>query len=132
MLACALSLQACHSVEIKLPAKEKKVTEALLANPRPVCVGRYMFDLPEQFSQGGSSVIINDKRIEAQPMPLPAFEQRIRLREQEIAAKKTVDEIDGPYLKGVHKLPNGMEGIIFERNSSEIAPGLFHLSFFRK
>ena len=58
-------------------------------------------------------------------MPLPAFEQRIRLREQEIAAKKTVDEIDGPYLKGVHKLPNGMEGIIFERNSSEIAPGLF-------
>ena len=125
MLACALSLQACHSVEIKLPAKEKKVTEALLANPRPVCVGRYMFDLPEQFSQGGSSVIINDKRIEAQPMPLPAFEQRIRLREQEIAATKTIREINAPFLKGVHQLPSDMVGVVFERNSTPGSPALF-------
>jgi len=125
VLACALSLQACHSVEIKLPAKEKKVTEALLANPRPVCVGRYMFDLPEQFSQGGSSVIINDKRIEAQPMPLPAFEQRIRLREQEIAATKTIREINAPFLKGVHQLPSDMVGVVFERNSTPGSPALF-------
>lgn len=127
VLVCALSLQACHSVEIKLPAKEKKVTEALLANPRPVCVGRYMFDLPEQFSQGGSSVIINDKRIEAQPMPLPAFEQRIRLREQEIAATKTIREINAPFLKGVHQLPSDMVGVVFERNSTPGSPDLFRV-----
>ena len=127
VLACALSLQACHSVEIKLPAKEKKVTEALLANPRPVCVGRYMFDLPEQFSQGGSSVIINDKRIEAQPMPLPAFEQRIRLREQEIVATKTINKIDTPYLRGVHKLFHDDKSIVFERNADNLAPDMFRV-----
>src|SRR5690606_39003364 len=123
MLASSLllSIQACHS----LPNKEQAMLDELLSNPRSVCVGRYIFDLPEAFVQDGSMVLINRNHIEAQPMPLPAFKQRIQLREQELAIGNVVNEIDKPYLKGVHKLPNDMEGIIFERNFSEISPGLF-------
>ena len=101
--------------------------DELLSHSRPMCVGRYVFDLPEAFRQGGSTVFINKNRIEMKPMPLPEFEQRIRLREQELAATKTINAVDEPYLKGTHPLSEGAKGIIFQRNSDDLVSDMFRV-----
>src|SRR5690554_2875619 len=117
LLVCSLlSIQACSLVQFKMSVKERDMVDKLLVNPRPVCVGRYILDLPEAFVQDGSMVLINRNYIEAEPMPLPAFEQRIMLREQEIIATKTINKINEPFFRGIHRLPSGMTGVIFERN----------------
>ena len=109
---------------VKMSKIEQSVIESVMENPQPVCVGRYMFDLPEQFFAEGASVYINKNAIEAQPMPLPAFEQRIRLREQELEKAVPLQVIDEPYLKKTYSIPERIDGVIFERNLNNYSPDM--------
>lgn len=124
----ALLLLGCENsqdkVGIKISKMEQDVIESIMGNPQPVCVGRYIFDLPEQFFADGASVYINKNAIEAQPMPLPAFEQRIRLREQKLEKTDPLQMIDAPYLKNIHSIPDQMNGVIFERNLNNYSPDM--------
>ncbi|MFC0229145.1 T6SS immunity protein Tli4 family protein [Serratia aquatilis] len=110
---------------ITLTEQEHHVVDNLLANATPRCIGRYLIDLPENFNSPIGTVYINKNEIEFQRLYLPAFEQRIRLREDELRKTKTIHAEDGPYLKNIYPLPNGIKGVIFETNSSEGAPDAF-------
>ena len=109
----------------QLTANERKVMDEKMGNYTPRCIGRYLIDLPEDFVFKGGLTMINDKQIETQRMYLPAFEQRIRLREKELQELKPIHTINSPFLKKIYKLPAGMNGVIFEYASSEIAPDAF-------
>ncbi|MDK9355728.1 T6SS immunity protein Tli4 family protein [Lelliottia wanjuensis] len=89
------------------------------------CIGRYLIDMPDDFKQTDGIVMIDGKQIESQKMYLPAFEQKISLREKELREIKPVNVDDGPFLKKTYPLQGGMIGVIFERTSSEISPDAF-------
>lgn len=111
--------------QITLTEQEHNVVDNLLANPTPRCIGRYLVDLPEDFNTPIGTVYINKKEIESHRLYLPAFEQRIRLREEDLRKIKPLHTEDTPFLKNVYPLPNGMKGIIFETNSSRGSPDAF-------
>ncbi|KFK91698.1 MULTISPECIES: T6SS immunity protein Tli4 family protein [unclassified Serratia (in: enterobacteria)] len=108
--------------QVKLTEQENNVVETLLKNSTPRCIGRYLVDLPENLSPLRGMVTLNKQRVETQRLYLPAFEQRIRLREEELRKTQPVSAEDAPFLKRVYPLPNGMKGIIFERTSSPGTP----------
>ncbi|WP_323840710.1 T6SS immunity protein Tli4 family protein [Photorhabdus africana] len=98
-----------------LNQKEKLAVDKLLANLQTRCIGRYLVDLPENYHDTVNASRVNDHWVETQRIYLPAFEQRIQLREQALRQTKTVKVIDMPYLKNIYSVPQGMKGIIFER-----------------
>lgn len=112
--------------KLALTEQEHIVVENLLTNLTPRCIGRYIIDLPDSFVLPDASLVqINKQNVETKRMYLPAFEQRIRLREQELRNKRTISAEDAPFLKQVYPLPDGMQGIIFEHNSSDVSPDVF-------
>ncbi|MFP2466732.1 T6SS immunity protein Tli4 family protein [Pseudescherichia vulneris] len=114
-----------------LTAQQEKTMQALLKGMKTRCVGRYLVDLPASFSINKSSVRLEDNNwvgvigtpgdsrktyITTKRMYYPAFEQFIKRREREIANDIVIDPMNKPNLKGVRELPNGIKGVIFERN----------------
>ncbi|WP_332600465.1 T6SS immunity protein Tli4 family protein [Citrobacter sp.] len=110
----------------KLAIEEKIKVDALLHNMKTRCVGRYLVDFPASYMPSKKGIFtVNESEITTTRMYPPSFEQRIRLREQELKIKKTVDKTDTPYLKNIYKLPDGLDGIIFERVEGESVPDAF-------
>ncbi|WP_434525480.1 hypothetical protein [Photorhabdus asymbiotica] len=105
-----------------LNQKEQLAVDKLLANLQTRCIGRYLVDLPANYSDTVNAVRVNDNWIETQRLYLPAFEQRIQLREQALRQMETSYPIDMPYLKNTYRLPQGMQGIIFERMQNQSVP----------
>ena len=105
---------------IKLTEEEHKNVKHFTQKMTTRCIGRYLIDLPDTFTATQNSVMafVEKSPIEYKRIYRPAFEQKIRLREAELRAEKTLRPADMPYLKGVYSLPDGMEGVIFERNES--------------
>jgi hypothetical protein len=101
---------------------------------KPYCVGRYMLDLPSSFTAYNDAASL-DKNIWAavisrpedmyktylatKKMYHPGFVQLITLREKTLRESETIDAQDMPFLKKVWPLPDGMDGVIFERNENE-------------
>lgn len=110
--------------QIKLTAQEAGVVNNFLDNMTTRCIGRYLLDMPKSFSVTSDNILafINDSPVKAKRLYRPAFEQKIRLREEALRKEKTVNLQDMPYLKQVYPLPAGMEGVIFERNESVSVP----------
>lgn len=106
-----------------MTADQQHQIESLVGQLQPLCVGRYMVDVPEQFYAEGAAARINDERLKGESMPWPAFEQRIRLREEELRNTQVSKEINAPYLKGVHPLSGNAKGVIFEHNVNFQAQG---------
>ncbi|MGV7963105.1 T6SS immunity protein Tli4 family protein [Photorhabdus tasmaniensis] len=107
-----------------LTEKEKQMTTELLANMQTRCVGRYLIDIPEAFGNIlHKGILIGDAKIETKRLYLPAFEQRIQLREQELKMTKTVDPKDMPFLKKIYRLEGNLKGVIFDRNENIDEPG---------
>lgn len=118
--------------EILTSLQEANMQE-MLKEMKTRCIGRYLIDLPASFSLNRSSVLFEDNYwvadismaddlrktyIATGRMYYPAFEQFIQRREQELKNEVVWDPLDGPFLKNVRSLPDGMKGIIFERNES--------------
>ncbi|SCZ73298.1 MULTISPECIES: T6SS immunity protein Tli4 family protein [Photorhabdus] len=100
------------------------MTTEMLANMQPRCVGRYLIDLPAGFDNvANRGIFIGDAQIETERLYPPAFEQRIRLRKQELKSMQSVEPKDMPFLKKVYSLQDNMEGVIFDRNESFGIPG---------
>jgi hypothetical protein len=108
--------------KITLTKQENKVVDNLLINLTSRCIGRYQIDLPESLSSPNGLVFINKQKIETKRTYLPAFEQRIRLREAELRQTQPISQENAPFLKNIYPLPNGMKGVVFERNDSAMAP----------
>ncbi|MCA6219796.1 hypothetical protein KZ793_04335 [Photorhabdus sp. UCH-936] len=100
------------------------MTTELLANMQTRCVGRYLVDIPVAFGNIlHDGIFIGDAKIETKRLYLPAFEQRIQLKEQELKTTKTVDSKDMPFLKKVYRLQGKLHGVIFDRNNNVSEPG---------
>ncbi|MEK9496558.1 T6SS immunity protein Tli4 family protein [Photorhabdus sp. P32] len=107
-----------------LTEKEKKVTTEMLANMQPRCVGRYLIDLPAGFDNViHDGIFIGDSQIKTERLYPFAFQQRIRLREQELKEAKTIDSKDMPFLKKIYRLQGEQTGVIFDRNEDIDEPG---------
>lgn len=105
-----------------LTTKEQQMIDTLFATTQPQCIGRYVFDVPASFSNTQPDrANINAVRISSKRLYRPAFEQRIRLREQELNAGHTVDKVDQPFLKQVYRLSDN--AVIFDRNKNASVPG---------
>ncbi|EHT06704.1 TPA: T6SS immunity protein Tli4 family protein [Raoultella ornithinolytica] len=104
------------------------------AEMKPYCVGRYMLDLPSSFTAYNDSAPLDNNiwaavisrpedmyktYLATKKMYRPGFVQLIALREKVLQNSKTVDAQDMPFLKKVWPLPDGMDGVIFERNENE-------------
>ncbi|HEX4503137.1 MAG TPA: T6SS immunity protein Tli4 family protein [Scandinavium sp.] len=98
-----------------LTDKEKRMVDTLFTTTKSQCVGRYLFEVPASFENTQKDrAQINEVNISSKRLYRPAFEQRIRLREQELKNSQTVDPIDQPFLKQVYRLSDN--AVIFDRN----------------
>ncbi|OAT78680.1 hypothetical protein A9B99_02900 [Mangrovibacter phragmitis] len=120
MLLLAAGLYIHHYVTfVHAPAaltdKEKHMVDTLFATTKLQCVGRYVFEVPASFENTLTDrAEINQVRISSKRLYRPAFEQRIRLREQELKSSHTVAPIDQPFLKQVYRVSE--DAVIFDRN----------------
>ncbi|OWO81700.1 hypothetical protein B5C26_12705 [Photorhabdus luminescens] len=111
-----------------LNQKEKLAVDKLLTNLQTRCIGRYLVDLPAGYNNTVNGAIwVNDNLIETSLLYPPAFEQRIQLREEALRQTKTVEPVNMPYLKNIYRLPEGMQGIIFERIEDESVDDAFRV-----
>ena len=105
-----------------LTDKEKRMVNTLFATTKSQCVGRYVFEVPASFENTLTDrVQVNEIRISSKRLYRPAFEQRIRLREQKLKNSATVDPVDQPFLKQVYRLSDN--AVIFDRNRNESVAG---------
>ncbi|MFC0228696.1 T6SS immunity protein Tli4 family protein [Serratia aquatilis] len=105
-----------------LTPEEKTIMDSLFAKTKSQCIGRYLFDVPEPFYNSLSdSVKINDMHITSKRLYHPAFEQRIRLREQELKKSSVLYPKNSPFLKQTYPLKN-IDGVIFDRNTNGSDP----------
>lgn len=104
------------------------------AEMKPYCVGRYMLDLPSSFTAYNDAAPLDNNiwaavisrpentyktYLATKRMYHPGFVQLVALREKALQNRKTIDAQDMPFLKKVWPLPDGMDGVIFERNNNE-------------
>ncbi len=117
-----------------LTSSQQVAMNKINAEMKPYCVGRYMLDLPSSFTAYNDSAPLDDNiwaAVTSRPedtyktylatkkMYHPGFVQLIALREKVLQNSKTIDAQDMPFLKKVWPLPDGMDGVIFERNENE-------------
>ncbi|MCP2233602.1 MULTISPECIES: T6SS immunity protein Tli4 family protein [Erwinia] len=119
-LACLISFT--QAIAVPSPINDSAVINTLFAETKPQCIGRYIIDVPQSFNnQLRDMIFIDDFKISSKWIYPPAFQQRIRLREQELrdAINKPENEPeDAPYLKEVITLPDG-RGVIYDHNESD-------------
>ncbi|PLV45963.1 hypothetical protein NV64_21905, partial [Erwinia sp. B116] len=118
-------LFAAPAIATTLPhitPKESAVIDTLFAETKPQCIGRYVIDVPQSFNNSLRDMIfIDDFKISSKWIYPPAFQQRIKLREQELrdAVNKPENEPeDAPFLKEKILLPES-KGVIFDHNESD-------------
>ncbi|WP_369308993.1 T6SS immunity protein Tli4 family protein [Providencia rettgeri] len=103
-----------------LNEKDSAVINNLFDDAPTYCLGRYTFNYPKALTQELSSIVkIDEMTIESQFIYPPAFQQRIELREDELKKQRVSDESDGPFLKEIIRINNG---VIFDRNESYAYP----------
>ncbi|UNK25475.1 T6SS immunity protein Tli4 family protein [Yersinia intermedia] len=106
-----------------LTNKEKRMVDTLFTTTKAQCVGRYVFEVPASFENTLTDrAQINEVSISSKRLYRPAFEQRIRLREETLKNSSTVDPIDQPFLKQVYRVSEN--AVIFDRNKNESEGGV--------
>ena len=117
----------------KLTLSQQEAMKKINDEIKSYCVGRYMLDLPSSFTAYNDSVSLEENSwtavisrpediyktyLATKKMYPPGFKQLIALREKTLQNSKTVDAQDMPFLKKIWLLPDGMDGVIFERNEN--------------
>jgi hypothetical protein len=122
---CAAVWAYLHSDMSSLPlnAKEQQMIDTLFEKTKPQCIGRYIYQVPLSFANDmNDGAEINEIEISSERLYRPVFEQRIRLREQELKNEETMNPKNAPYLKQVIPLKN-LDAIIFDSNRNSFGPG---------
>ncbi len=100
-----------------LTSEEKRMTDNLFSVTKSQCMGRYLVDVPGELANSNHDAVeINDIHISSQRMYFPAFEQRVRLREEAYRREYTANPKDQPFLKQVYRISDN--AVIFEHNES--------------
>jgi len=96
------------------------VIDDLFIKTKPQCVGIYIVDVPESFDNRTHIATYDDFKIESKFIDLPAFEQRMKLREQALhdAINRPENEPENaPFIKEIIRLPDN-QGVIFDKNKN--------------
>ncbi|WP_185940149.1 T6SS immunity protein Tli4 family protein [Citrobacter braakii] len=116
-----------------LTSSQQEAMSKINAEMKPYCVGRYMLDLPSSFEAYNETAPLDNNiwaavisrpedmyktYLATKKMYHPGFVQLLALREKALRNSKTIDAQDMPFLKKVWPLPDGMDGVIFERNDN--------------
>ena len=116
-----------------LTSSQQEAMNKINAEMKPYCVGRYMLDLPSSFEAYNETAPLDNNiwaavisrsedsyktYLATKKMYHPGFVQLLALREKALRNSKTIDAQDMPFLKKVWPLPDGMDGVIFERNEN--------------
>ena len=116
-----------------LTSSQQEAMSKINAEMKPYCVGRYMLDLPSSFEAYNETAPLDNNiwaavisrsedsyktYLATKKMYHPGFVQLLALREKALRNSKTIDAQDMPFLKKVWPLPDGMDGVIFERNEN--------------
>lgn len=110
---------------VVLDTQEKRAVDTILKNRKTYCIGNYNIELPDGmvlYEKTKPVVRFDGSTLTSKRMYYPAFEQRIRLRENELKQTSPIDPNNGDYLKAIHPLGSGMKGIVFERMESVSVP----------
>ncbi|UNH41727.1 T6SS immunity protein Tli4 family protein [Moellerella wisconsensis] len=123
-LVLLAALAACSvpnkTYSTSLNDKDSAVINTLFDDAPTYCLGRYTFNYPKALTQELSSIVkIDDMTIESQFIYPPSFKQRIELREEELKKHRVSDDSDGPFLKEIIRIN---DGVIFDRNESYAYP----------
>lgn len=124
-LALSIPLVGCHYLQKDIGMDNLSVSEQqhiaqLLSQSPTRGFSVYLIDLPSAFKPNKEMEFVyknHDVNIKIRQQYLPAFKQRIALREQELKHTQPINIINGAFLKNSYPLEandNG-EGIIFER-----------------
>lgn len=114
--------------QTKLSITERDNVDNFLKYLKTRCIGRYLVDLPASYIVADTSLErINGLIVSTKRMFPPSFQQQVHLREKELLSTKIASQENMPYLKNKHSLPNGLEGVIFERGKGEIKPDSFRV-----
>jgi len=117
-----------------LTSSQQVAMNKINAEMKPYCVGRYMLDLPSSFTAYNDSAPLDENiwtavifrpedmyktYLATKKMYRPGFVQQLIRREAGLRASNTLRVENMPFLKKVWPLPDGMNGVIFERNENE-------------
>jgi len=117
-----------------LTSSQQEAMNKLNVEMKPYCIGRYMLDLPSSFTAYNDSAPLDNNiwaavisrpedmyktYLATKKMYRPGFVQLLVRREAELRARNTHRSENMPFLKKVWPLPDGMDGVIFERNGNE-------------
>lgn len=125
LLLLMLALTACTGTQAKMTPSDIQALQPILSSLRPMCIGRYLIDLPTEMRWGGKpETKIEAVSVQVEPMPRTRFEQQLGLRKTELAAQK----VDGrSSLGNTTLLPNSQGLIIDFANTSTQADRRFEL-----
>ncbi|MBS8269431.1 hypothetical protein DYI26_11930 [Halomonas litopenaei] len=103
--------------ELDSPTPQEQATiDDYTSATRPVCIGRFIIDIPERMELAYHTFKVNDATITAEPSSHQRFERFITNRQHELENTRTMDAINEPFLKGVMRDGNT---VIFDRNFDE-------------
>ena len=117
-----------------LTSSQQVAMNKINAEMKPYCVGRYMLDLPSSFTAYNNTTPLDENiwtavisrpedmyktYLATKKMYRPGFVQQLIRREAGLRASNTLRSENMPFLKKVWPLPDGMDGVIFERNENE-------------
>lgn len=117
-----------------LTSSQQEAMNKINAEMKPYCVGRYTLDLPSSFTAYNDSAPLDNNiwaavisrpedmyktYLVTKKMYRPGFVQLMARREGELREGHTIRSENMPFLKKIWKLQNGLDGVIFERNTNE-------------
>lgn len=113
------TLTACDNGVPEMNEDEQRTVQEYTDSMAPVCVGRFMVDMPKQMELAYSDLRVNDAEVSARPMSRQMFERHITRRQREMENMEYVDPEDVPFLKEMIR-----EGdlVIFDRNEEAGIP----------
>ncbi len=119
-----------------LTSSQQEAMNKINAEMKPYCVGRYMLDLPSSFVAYSETAPLDNNiwaavisrpedmyktYLVTKKMYRPGFVQLLTRREGELREGHTIRSENMPFLKKIWQLQNGLDGVIFERNTNESA-----------
>ena len=103
--------------ELDSPTPQEQATiDDYTSATRPVCIGRFIIDIPERMELAYHTFEVNDATITAEPFSRQRFERFIASRQHELENTKHRRPINEPFLKGV--IRDG-DTVIFDRNRND-------------
>lgn len=113
------TLTACDKGVPEMNEDEQRTVQEYTDSMAPVCVGRFVVDMPERMELAYSDFRVNDAKITARAMSRQMFERHISKRQRDMENMEHVDPENAPFLKNMVREE---DLVIFDRNEDAGLP----------